>query len=384
MRRPGFYEFFCGGGMARAGLGEGWDCLFANDVDAKKARAYADNWDAEALQVGDIHKVGAADLPGRADLAWASFPCQDLSLAGPGAGLDGARSGAFWGFRALMETLAREGRGPRVIALENVVGALTSNRGGDFVAICRALQGLGCRFGALTIDAAHFLPQSRPRLFFVAVHREMRIAPELIATGPSASFASATLLRAQASLPRDVAADWLWWALDAPPLRNVDLSDLIERAPADARWHSEDETNALVAILSKGSRAKLDRARTKVGRQIGAVYRRMRPNDQGGRSMRAEVRFDGVAGCLRTPRGGSSRQFLLIIEDGALRSRLITAREAARLMGLAEEYKLPARYNDAYHLAGDGVVVPIVRFLAANLLEPLLMRQASITLAAAE
>jgi DNA (cytosine-5)-methyltransferase 1 len=41
-------------------------------------------------------------------------------------------------------------------------------------------------------------------------------------------------------------------------------------------------------------------------------------------------------------------------------------------MGLPDEYKLPKSYNEAYHLTGDGVVVPVVRYLAENLLEPIL------------
>lgn len=92
--RLGFYEFFAGGGMARAGLGEGWECLFANDFDAKKAASYRENWGAAGLHVGDVGRVSTAQLPGRADLIWASFPCQDLSLAGAGAALSGgARQG---------------------------------------------------------------------------------------------------------------------------------------------------------------------------------------------------------------------------------------------------------------------------------------------------
>ncbi|EBU9644554.1 DNA cytosine methyltransferase [Escherichia coli] len=85
--------------MARAGLGPDWQCLLANDFDPKKGAAYAANWGDDHLRVADVATLSTADLPGCADLAWASFPCQDLSLAGAGAGLKGERSGTFWPFR---------------------------------------------------------------------------------------------------------------------------------------------------------------------------------------------------------------------------------------------------------------------------------------------
>jgi DNA (cytosine-5)-methyltransferase 1 len=105
---------------------------------------------------------------------------------------------------------------------------------------------------------------------------------------------------------------------------------------------------------------------------VGAVYKRTRQDANGIKRQRAEVRFDEVAGCLRTPRGGSSRQTIILVKGSMVRSRLLSSREAARLMGLADGYKLPERYNDAYHVAGDGVCVPAVRHIAAHLLEPLL------------
>jgi DNA (cytosine-5)-methyltransferase 1 len=384
MNRPGFYEFFCGGGMARAGLGADWRCLFANDIDAKKALSYAANWGDKALRLADIHKLAAGDLPGRADLAWASFPCQDLSLAGAGAGLAGARSGAFWGFHALMAAVNAEGRAPRLIVIENVIGALTSNGGADFAQICRVLRRLGYVLGALTIDAAHFLPQSRPRLFIIAAQDELAIPARLAQAAPTGIFASSALLRAHAALDADIAAAWRWWALPAPPRANVALADLIEAVPADVAWRSDAQTRAMIAILSEGSRKKVEAARAKGGVAIGALYRRTRPDGEGGRRMRAEARFDGLAGCLRTPGGGSSRQFLLWIEGRATRSRLLSAREAARLMGLPDDYRLPQRYNDAYHLIGDGVAAPVVRFLSENLLRPLLAVQEGLALAAAQ
>jgi DNA (cytosine-5)-methyltransferase 1 len=111
---------------------------------------------------------------------------------------------------------------------------------------------------------------------------------------------------------------------------------------------------------------------------VGGIYRRTRTDDDGVKAQRAEIRFDDVAGCLRTPAGGSSRQSIMIVQGGMVRSRLLSPREAARLMGLPEDYVLPENYNEAYHLAGDGVAVPVVRFLATHILEPII---ASATLA---
>ena len=118
-------------------------------------------------------------------------------------------------------------------------------------------------------------------------------------------------------------------------------------------------------------RAKVALAQSGGGRIVGGVYKRIRVED-GVRVQRAEARFDGLAGCLRTPSGGSSRQTLLIVEGGSVRSRLLSAREAARLMGLPDSYRLPGRYNEAYHLAGDGVAPPVVNWLARQLFEPIL------------
>lgn len=369
---PTFFEFFAGGGMARAGLGPDWRCRFANDFDARKAATYRAVWGDGEMRCGDIHALTSADLPGRADLAWASFPCQDLSLAGPKAGLSGARSGAFWGFHALIAGLVAEGRAPRLLALENVVGLLTAHGGEDFARLCAALAGLGYRVGAAVIDAAHFVPQSRPRLFVVAAHRDLAAASALGADAPTPGFATPALLRAHARLDAATRAAWFWPRLPTPPRRNVALEALIEDAPQGVRWHDPQETAALLAMMAPLHRARVEAAAASGERHVGALYRRMRRDADGARVQRAEARFDGLAGCLRTPAGGSSRQTLLIVENGVARSRLLSAREAARLMGLPDSYLLPARYNEAYHLLGDGVCAPAVRFLAEHLLEPLL------------
>jgi DNA (cytosine-5)-methyltransferase 1 len=335
---PSFYEFFCGGGMARAGLEPEWRCLFANDIDPRKGSAYAANWGSEQLRIADVGSLRAVDLQGRADLAWASFPCQDLSLAGAGAGLDGARSGAFWGFCSAMRILAAQRRAPRLIVLENVAGVLTSKGGEDFAAICASLQGLGYRFGALTIDAAHFLPQSRPRVFIVAIRRADAPPAWLVSPGSPSHHASAALQRAVAALPPPLAADWLWWRAPEPPRANLRLADCLDGEPNETRWHGVQETERLLAALSPASRRDVELARASGERAIGALFRRTRPDGAGGVRVQAEARFDGLAGCLRTPGGGSSRQFLIVVAGNETRTRLMSPREAARLMGLPDAY----------------------------------------------
>jgi DNA (cytosine-5)-methyltransferase 1 len=366
-----YYEFFAGGGMARAGLGDGWECLFANDIDPKKAASYSDNWGSGHLNIGDVAALSTANLPHRAALVWASFPCQDLSLAGSGAGLRGRRSGTFWPFWRLVRALCSEGRSPSAVVLENVCGMLSSHGGKDFSMLASAISRANYRFGALVIDALRFVPQSRPRLFIVCVKREIRIPDRLVADDPDPLWHPRRLIRACEGLTPHAAESLLWWRLPLPPQRKVSFSDLIEDEPRNVAWHTPEETRYLLSLMNRTNREKVEIAKAMGRRVVGCVYKRTRENHDGERVQRAEVRFDDVSGCLRTPVGGSSRQSIMIVERQSVRSRLLSPREAARLMGLPDSYRLPAKYNDAYHVAGDGVVVPVVRFLAANILEPL-------------
>jgi len=367
-----FYEFFAGGGMARAGFGARWSCLFANDIDPGKASVYSRNWGGSELRVEDISALKTVALPGYADLAWASFPCQDLSLAGSGAGLQGNRSGTFWPFWNLILGLATEGRAPPIVVLENVCGTLTSHEGRDFAVIGDAIAKAGYRFGALVIDAVRFVPQSRPRLFIVAVSERRAIPGSSVSLAPNAEWHPPALVRAYERLSGNARRNWLWWRLASPPARNAGLSDLIEEHPEGVRWHTTAETQKLINMMTPVNLEKVVAARRTARRMIGTIYKRTRRDENGVRTQRAEVRFDNIAGCLRTPTGGSSRQTVMAVEPDAVRSRLLSPREAARLMGLPDDYKLPENYNQAYHLAGDGVVVPVVRHLAEHILEPVL------------
>lgn len=369
-----FYEFFAGGGMARLGLGERWQCEFANDFDPVKSNAYRENWGGQHFCEADINSLRTVDLPGAADLAWASFPCQDLSLAGNARGIGTAdnqtRSGAFWAFWRLMNGLVAEERAPACIVLENVYGSLTANGGYDFALICRSLALASYRFGAVMLDAAAFLPQSRPRVFIIAFRADVEIPDTLMASNRSEGLHPLAMERAVSRLSDVDQLNWIWWRLPLPQ-NAIPLHQLIDFSGREMEWHSEGETRRLIAMMSPLNAEKL-RAMIASGLpQVGTIYKRTRV-ENGVRVQRAELRTDGIAGCLRTPGGGSSRQILMFVEKHCVRSRLLSSREAARLMGLPDSYILPTRYNDAYHLAGDGVAVPVVKHLAQEIVEPVL------------
>src|SRR5436305_1267648 len=94
----------------------------------------------------------------------------------------------------------------------------------------------------------------------------------------------------------------------------------------------------------------------------GTVFRRMRNNIS-----TAELRTDGIAGCLRTPRGGSAKQILFKAGYGRYFARLLTPRECARLMG-ADNYNIIISRDDALWGFGDAVCVPALEWITQHYL----------------
>lgn len=372
---PTFADFFAGIGLVRIALErEGWRAVWANDINPVKFKMYSDFFGPDHYLLDDIRNVRAESIPS-VDLAHASFPCVDLSFAGKRAGLNGKESGLIWEFFRILHEMRKDGRLPRLVSIENVVGWLTSGGGRDFYAVIKGLGTLGYRCDAILLDAAWFVPQSRPRIYVVA-----HLGPHPAMEG-SPMDARPSRLRPPRLLEfmrRHPELSWGLLTLPEPPVLQTRLEDLLEDLPDDdpAWWPEERVAHLLDQMKPEHREAVLGAVR---GRSVSAmtVYRRMR----GGKSM-AEVRSDGIAGCLRTPRGGSSRQILLIAGGGRLRVRLMTAREYARLQGVPEDYPIAVNYNQALWGFGDGVCVPCMAWLAKHALNTLVGWPSAVRVAA--
>lgn len=363
-----FAEFFAGIGLVRLGLERaGWKAIFANDIDNKKLEMYWNNFNdtIETFLSGDIHELTPSDIPD-VTLATVSFPCTDLSLAGSRTGLAGKQSGAFWGFMRLLDGL--NGRRPPLILIENVPAFLTSRSGRDFSNAIRRLNELGYSCDAFVLNASNFTPQSRARLFIVGMFDTPRTMNTKVALSGRAPE-----LKPRQLTERILGSPSLSWTItDIPPPPHIrtTLADIIEDLPAESpRWWSSERLSYLMGQMSE-RHVQVTEALIR-GRKLGyaTVYRRVRY----GRSM-AEVRADGIAGCLRTPKGGSSRQILLAAGKGSIRARFMTPREYARLQGVPDSYTIDVPDNQAYFGFGDAVCVPAIEWIGTKVLGPLVTK----------
>lgn len=363
-----FAEFFAGIGLMRLGLAaRGWSLAFANDIDPDKRAMYDAHFaDADAhFALRDIHTLGGADVPD-VELATASFPCTDLSLAGGRVGLSGAQSSAFWGF---VRVLRRMGpRRPPIVMLENVVGFLSSRGGADFRAAMEALNDLGYAVDPFVLDARWFAPQSRPRLFVVG-----SMLPGAAAFAFESRLRPAPLLRFIAAHPT---IRWRLRELPEPPTRApAALADIVDDLPDDSPyWWRRERAEYLYRQFSERHRAAADERIATSERTYATVFRRVRRGADGLKRSMGELRTDGVAGCLRTPKGGSGRQILVRMGFGRFDARLLTPRECARLMG-ADDFTISAPDNQAYFGFGDAVCARAVAWIAEHYLNPLLDEQ---------
>ena len=375
-----FCEFFAGIGLVHEALRRsGWQCVYANDIDPKKRQMYAGHYGeaaAEHYHLGDVWAVDKvlARISGRPFLATASFPCTDMSLAGKRRGLAGEQSGALFGFLQVMEQLGQ--RRPAMVLLENVPGFLTSHDGADFETAIRELASLGYWVDSLIIDASWFVPQSRPRLFLVGYQSDL-LAPPLVAKGSGELFARDEWrrvvdgaewmrpVRLRAAMNRiEPVTGWATIDCGACCKAPRELADVIDVRDDQAWWSDFEVTRHWEMMFERHQRQVESLQQEANGPHVLTAFRRVRQGQQ-----RMEVRFDGVAGCLRTPRGGSAKQIVVVVDCGEVRMRWMTPREYARLQG-ADDFVLPENTIQALFGFGDAVCVPAIEWIDRNMLTP--------------
>jgi len=357
-------EFFAGIGLVRLALErQGWQVVFANDIDPKKAEMYQANWpNDDYLHVGDIHALKADDLP-TCDLFTASFPCNDLSIAGRWEGLEGKESSSFWGLVRILRDIGD--RQPPLVMLENVVGFLMSRGGRDFEKALLALNELDYAVDAIILNAVRWVPQSRARLCVLARRDDGQERRSCTFVSDARPKLLAAFINSHSNIR--------WNILDLPslPRATARLADIIEDLPNDdPHWWNEKRTEYFMNQMSEKHAKQARKMIAGKSYSYATAFRRVRNN----KSM-AELRTDGIAGCLRTPRGGSGRQILLKAGRGQYKVRLLTARECARLQGVPDSYVINVPQNQALFGFGDAVCVPVIEWIANVYLTPLAARQ---------
>ena len=352
-------EFFAGIGLVRLALEqEGFEVSFANDIEPTKGALYSANFRLSNLVLGDVRDINGASVPD-IELATASFPCTDLSLAGNRAGLNGKESGMFWEFARILGEMGE--RRPHAVLLENVAGFATSRNGRDLASAIEQLNALGYVCDIFAVDARWFIPQSRLRLFIVG---SMTTASE---EDDAISWMRPAWIRAFVQGHPELAIQSR--ALSPPlPTTKITLADYVERMPLEhPRWWDDERISRFVDSLSPIQSERLDALRSARRLTWATAYRRTRH----GRAV-WEIRPDGISGCLRTAKGGSGRQALVEAGRGQMRVRWMTPREYARLQG-APNFRLEgSRENDALSAFGDGVCVPVIAWIARKYLRPIL------------
>lgn len=374
-----FAEFFAGVGLVNEALKEdGWFCSWANDICSEKRETYIANFSSKEFYLGDIWEVVKKPqiIPSNCFLYTASFPCTDMSLAGSRKGLAGEHSGTLHAVLSIIEEKKQSNDHPYLIMLENVQGFLTSHGGNDISITVRKLNQLGYTVDLIELDAVYFAPQSRPRVFLFAVRSEVaekvmsiKCEHDLLDSWWGVFESNPQLRTDRIKNIVKLNSDLKWGAFNipTPPKSKMQLSDIIEKDLNELpdAWWSEERKNHLFSQMSPLHKELLKKIVPKKEYSYGTVYRRTRR----GVSC-AELRTDGIAGCLRTPRGGSSKQILIRAGFGDWSVRLLTPREYARLQGVGDHFLLPENSNKGYFAMGDAVCVPAIKFISNFIFSP--------------
>lgn len=153
-----------------------FDIIWANDFNEAACRSYAHNI-GDHIHHGDIWQL-LDDMPQETDILIGGFPCQDISVNGKGAGVDGKRSGLY---RAMVEAVSRTK--PKIFVAENVKGLLMKHNAKSLERVLKDFRALGYDVTYQLYHAADYgVPQTRERVIIVGTRPDM---PKFVPPKPS-------------------------------------------------------------------------------------------------------------------------------------------------------------------------------------------------------
>ena len=373
-------------GLERAGM----ECAWQVEIDQQCRELLGHKW-PRTERLEDVKNCGSGSL-GTVDLISGGFPCQDVSVAGRRAGLDGERSGLWFEFHRILAESH-----PRWVIIENVPGLLSSNEGRDFAVILRGLADLGYGVAYRILDAQYFGVAQRRRRVFIVGSLGNGSAAEIL-------FESESLSRHSAPSRKTGKVSPVIPASGAGTSRTGNArteADMMIAAPSPARQGKggfTDPANDGLVAATLNSGGKDGGFRTEPGEHLVAS-----PFKSGGNSRHDESHETFIVAPLRSRsspnsnmpgRGGEDDENIVIgftpgnsadsygigeaeelsppvrgLLQQAFSVRRLTPTECERLQGFPDGWTEGFADTVRYRMLGNAVCVPVAEWIGKRILE---------------
>lgn len=307
-----FIDLFAGiGGTRKAFEKQGGVCVFTSEWDKHCQTTYISNFGD--VPFGDITKIHEKDIPDH-DILLAGFPCQPFSIAGVSKKISLGRKHGFDDEKQgnLFFDIARilKDKRPSAFMLENVKNLKSHDKKRTFEIIKNTLDDLGYHVFDEVIDARHYVPQHRERIFIVGFDKQ--VFPDIDFKFP----------RKPNKIPR--------------------IADILEPT-VDDKYTLSDKLWAYLQNYAEGHKKKGN------GFGFGLIDPE---TDTTTRTLSARYYKDGSE---------------ILIKQKGRNPRRLTPRECARLMGFDDDFIIPVSDTQAYKQFGNSIVVPVVSAVARNM-----------------
>lgn len=384
-----FISLFSGVGGFDLGLEKaGWHCVAQVEIDKHCQQVLARHW-PQVPKWGDISTVSGADLP-PADAVVFGSPCQDLSVAGKRAGLQGGRSSLFYEACRVIGELqdAANHALPRFIIWENVTGALSSNAGRDFGAVLDALAELGALDIAWRVlDSQWFGVPQRRRRVFVVVDTAGHCAGQIFPVTQSLSGHSDQSPQKGKDIAGTLGGGTAGGGpkVDTDRMTFIPVQDVVGTLSPGAHPGGVNGQDAHTGQLVPAVWVKSRRAKSDSDHETwveGSVTPTLNAFDNGSESRATVLSFgwqeQPYAGTVFTEQAATlttSKTQAVFSEPVGVRR--LTPVECERLMGWPDDHTAltaagkPVADSNRYRMCGNGVVAPVATWIAQQINEGL-------------